>query len=496
MAYNAPQHQQLVRRSCDPPAAGAVVTTYVAPTAGRKSDDDLTIAKIRATLVCSTDRSVADNVYELHDGGNTSYMRMWLVCENVKDVTSPDSMSKVPAAVQHLKTSKSCVIADVACAQFAVPADRLDRAECEKVDKINAGRHEHNKLLARLLTDFAVKNGCGTSAGHITCPSRPTLYLENIGRELTSAQRDPLVVTADACTYLKTAGVLPMTDYAIQDAVKLADAVAYYRAACGKIAELMQQKQRTLHLRLPGCSPSTWDGIAETDSAGTQVRWGANETHKFWHPDVFPSYISATDPAHTLITYNQRHAYATGPEVQAFEARERFARDLQHVLATREGKAAVCKFCAGSLDVEEIARAHSQWLLSDIGGDGPISIAPTMPSPRPVVASGPPPAPVPALYPPERGMSSSYDMPRREPPSTMTTFSMSGSGVSARVSDAERDMADREFEQSEYNSGSKQPVQLSYDPSDILPPMLRMDLSMHEEERKKKERNEPSKKYK
>lgn len=162
----------------------------------------------------------------------------------------------------------------------------FDPKTCKKVDKINDEIERHNLYVVSLLSAFIAKNGCGTSAKHVTLPSAAPLLADTRNIRIKELKSDKYSYLKLAVKYLgeahrKYAGM----DYDIDDAVELADKLAMEFAINERLEKA--KKKGYILAKLPGYPPSRWSGVnGESDSAGRHLEWKAAPLHSFIYPDI------------------------------------------------------------------------------------------------------------------------------------------------------------------------------------------------------------------
>ena len=167
---------------------------------------------------------------------------------------------------------------------YKVPVDPklcFDVRTCQTTDAANTVIEEHNRYITSLLSLFVHQNGCGTSAGHITLPSPPDNMLLTRLMRLQEVFKDKYSANMLAIRYLYDAGKLCEKDYRVEDAVIVANNMAY-----DKYVEQRKAKGK-FRFRIPGTPPTTWDGDEmNRDGFGRRVHWSRGKNHNFVAPEV------------------------------------------------------------------------------------------------------------------------------------------------------------------------------------------------------------------
>lgn len=157
----------------------------------------------------------------------------------------------------------------------------FDLGTCRQLDTLNRTLEEHNRYITSLLSLFANKNGCGTSAGHVTLPPPPENLAETRIVRLKEIVKDKYGSTLLAVKYLFQHKKDCEKDYQIENAVQFANEVAFEKYVHEK------QQKGQFRFRIPGSPPAFWDGFpTNRDSFGRRVKWVKGENHCFISPEV------------------------------------------------------------------------------------------------------------------------------------------------------------------------------------------------------------------
>lgn len=167
---------------------------------------------------------------------------------------------------------------------YKVPKDSrmcFDIAACRAADEENERIQEHNRYVTSLLSLFISKNGCSTSAGHVTLPPPPENLMETRTKRLGEIFKNKYAATILAVRYLHQHAKTCEVDYNVEDAVDAANDVAFDEAVKAKTAK------GKFRFRLPGSKPAYWSGNSdERDSMGRRVKWAKGKTHSFISAEV------------------------------------------------------------------------------------------------------------------------------------------------------------------------------------------------------------------
>jgi hypothetical protein len=146
----------------------------------------------------------------------------------------------------------------------------------------NQAAHRHNLYICGLLSSFALKHRCGSSAGRLTVPELPPDYEHERVDAIAKLRKDANALALQAIAYLGEHGRYAVKDYPLDQAVRKADDVAFD----SEIARMQQTGRVRVHGS--GGAPSWWNGRASKDDAGNVVGWKRGEAHIFLAPDVRP----------------------------------------------------------------------------------------------------------------------------------------------------------------------------------------------------------------
>lgn len=164
----------------------------------------------------------------------------------------------------------------------ADPSLCFNTQACRSIDAENTTLVEHNKYITSLMSLFIHHNGCGTSANHVTLPPPPEDLAETRLIRLRELFKDKHSATILAVRYLHAAGKVCEQDYAIENAVEAANAIAYE-----KYIKEATKDGKKFRFRIPGSPPASWDGNPDhRDSMGRRVKWNRESDHSFISPSV------------------------------------------------------------------------------------------------------------------------------------------------------------------------------------------------------------------
>lgn len=156
---------------------------------------------------------------------------------------------------------------------FTENGRHLTLAQTQKDEMDNNKIQKHNNALQIILAS-------NFPDSKFNAPRVPDNLVEMRNSEIQKRNTDPEYIPL-ALEYLHHVhNMYPYRDFVYETAIQFANEQAFLF----KIPKIPTSQV----IRLPGCAPSTWDGISKCDSRGHYVEWKPAEDHYFLTPHIIP----------------------------------------------------------------------------------------------------------------------------------------------------------------------------------------------------------------